>query len=75
MKKGWRIITIIVLVAIVLGAVSIGVGIAAGGNFQRIYEILDSRYHINAYRDAYVPYVRQIISQFTDLVVETWKTA
>ena len=71
MKKGWRIITIIVLVAIVLGAVGIGVGVATGGSFPRIYEILDDRYHINAYRDAYVPY----ISQITNLVIETWRSA
>jgi len=37
MKKGWSIIITIVLVAILLGAVSVGVGLMTGGDDPRDY--------------------------------------
>lgn len=57
MKKGWRIIITIVLVAILLGAVSVGVGLMTGGDLPRIYAALDERYHPALYYD----YVLQVI--------------
>ena len=49
MKKGWRIIITIVMVAILLGAVCIGVGVLTGADMSRIYNTLDSRYMITQY--------------------------
>lgn len=51
MKKGWRIVIIIVLVAITLGAISVGVGVLTGADFDRISAVLDDRYHIAMYWD------------------------
>ena len=49
MKKGWRIIITIVMVAILLGAVCIGVGVLTGADMSRIYSTLDNRYMITQY--------------------------
>lgn len=49
MKKGWRIIISIVLAAALLGAVCVGVGLMTGADWQRIYSVLDSRYHLTQY--------------------------
>ena len=49
MKKGWRIVIIIVLVALLLGAVSVGVGMMTGADSVRIFNILDDRYDITMY--------------------------
>ena len=49
MKKGWRIVIIIVLVALLLGAVSVGVGMMTGADSVRIFSILDDRYNITMY--------------------------
>ena len=43
MKKGWRVILVIVLVAILLGAVCVGVGLMTGGDMPRILEAMDER--------------------------------
>lgn len=49
MKKGWRIIISIVMVAVLLGAVFIGVGVLTGADMGRIYSTLDNRYMITQY--------------------------
>ncbi len=49
MKKGWRLIVIIVLVAVLLGAVCIGVGMMTGADMERIYSVVDNRYHVTEY--------------------------
>lgn len=51
MKTGWKVVLIIVAVALVIGAVSIGVGFMTGGNPERIIPAIDTameyRYGIN----------------------------
>lgn len=47
MKKGWRVIIIIVLVAVLLGGVSLAVGFMTGAETTRIMDTLDARYNIN----------------------------
>lgn len=49
MKKSWKVIIVIVLIAILLGAVCIGVGLLTGADFPRIVSILDNRYHVKVY--------------------------
>ena len=49
MKKGWKIILCIVMVAILLGAVSVGVGLMTGGDMPRILSVLNERYHPTIY--------------------------
>ena len=49
MKKAWKVILIVVLAAVVLGAIFTGVGIMTGADMDRIYAVLDSRYHIDMY--------------------------
>ncbi len=51
MSKSWRIIMVVVLVAILLGAVCVGVGLVTGGEWDRIYTTLDGRYHVDMYVD------------------------
>lgn len=49
MKKGWKIVMVIVMVALLLGAVAVGVGLITGADAERIYRVLDSRYQITTY--------------------------
>ena len=49
MRKGWKIVLIVVVVAILLGALCIGVGVMTGADTTRIYSVLDERYHIDMY--------------------------
>ena len=51
MKKGWRVIIIIVLVAVLLGGVSLAVGYMTGAETTRIMDTLDARYNINMWID------------------------
>ena len=51
MKKGWRVIILIVLVAVLLGGVSLAVGFMTGAETTRIMDTLDARYNINMWID------------------------
>lgn len=41
MKKGWNIILVIVVICIAVGAVSAGVGVLTGADFERIGTTLE----------------------------------
>ena len=64
MKKAWRVIIVIVLVAILLGAVCLGVGLMTGGDLPRIYSALDSRYHLEMYYNYGVEVFEMIADAF-----------
>ena len=49
MKSGWKIILLVVLIAILLGAVCMGVGMMTGADFFRIWATLDDKYHVEMY--------------------------
>ena len=42
MKKAWRVILVIVVIAIAFGAVSAGVGVLTGADFDRISAAMQS---------------------------------
>ena len=62
MKKGWRVIGAVVLIAVILGAVCIGVGILTGADTNRIYSVIDNKYNLEIYRD----YFQRVIQAFRD---------
>ena len=60
MKKGWSIIITLVLVAILLGAVCVGVGLMTGGDMGRVFSVLDERYHPEMYWNYAVEVVQAV---------------
>jgi len=66
MKKAGRVVLIIVLAAVLLGAVCVGVGLMTGADTMRIYSALDSRYNIGAYQEAYTAYAGEVIGAVTE---------
>lgn len=71
MKKGWKVVGIIVFAALLLGIVFFAVGCMTGADYDRIYSVLDARYYITEYIE-YVSQVVAIVSQeFGGAVVMT----
>ncbi|MBR1455891.1 MAG: hypothetical protein IJ594_01865 [Oscillospiraceae bacterium] len=66
MKRGWKVVSMIILVAILLGAVGVGVGLMTGGDVTRVADAFDERYHLWAYIDLYSDYVRELVSVVGD---------
>lgn len=66
MKKAWSVITGIVLVSILLGGICIAVGYVTGGSTEAILTRMELRYHLSAYRDAYIPYLQQLVSRLAE---------
>ncbi|MBR4472779.1 MAG: hypothetical protein IKS55_03990 [Oscillospiraceae bacterium] len=60
MKNGWRVILIIAALAILLGAVCVGVGILTGAETDRILQSLNNDYHLNTYVQVYTDYLGQL---------------
>ena len=54
MKSGWKIILIVVVIAILLGAVCMGVGAMTRADFTRIWATLDNRYHVDMYYQYFI---------------------
>ena len=59
MKKGWRIILSIVLVALVMGGLCFGVGLLTGADLERIIQNVDGHSRLTAYVQAYTDYFRR----------------
>ena len=57
MRKIWKILSVIILAMIILGAVFIGVGMITNADLTRIYGVLDSRWHITMYYE----YAQEVI--------------
>ena len=49
MKKGWRVILGIVLVAVIFGGLCCGVGLLTGADSERIIMNLDEHYQVMTY--------------------------
>lgn len=68
MKKGWRIILSIVLVALVMGGLCFGVGLLTGADLQRIIQNVDGHYNLTSYVNAYADYFKQLFEYFSSLI-------
>ena len=67
MKKGWRIVLVIVAVCIAFGVVSAGVGMLTGADTARVSAVLEQRIaeRNNIDADALIhEWVPQVIAQF-----------
>lgn len=67
MKKGWRIVLVIVAVCIAFGVVSAGVGMLTGADTARVGAVLEQRIaeRNNIDADAFIhEWVPQVIAQF-----------
>ena len=49
MKKVWHVVIIIVLISILLGAVSIGVGFMTGAESERILDVMDAKCNLSGW--------------------------
>ena len=67
MKKGWRVILGIVLVAVMFGGLCCGVGILTGADSDRIILNLDEHYQIMTYINTYTAYVTDLFQKLTQL--------
>ncbi|MCR5135645.1 MAG: hypothetical protein K6C12_00905 [Oscillospiraceae bacterium] len=67
MKKGWHIILGIVIVALIVGALSMGVGFLTGADSARILQNLDDHFQLRAYVDAYKDYAVQLFQYLKSL--------
>ena len=49
MRKAWQIVMAVVLIVVLIGAVSVGVGIITGANMDRVFNVLDNEYNLTIY--------------------------
>ena len=71
MRKAWKVILVIVLAAVLLGAVCVGVGLVTGADSARILGVLDRRYNFTSYVNAYLQYAGEL----GNTVMEVWQAA
>lgn len=49
MRKAWQIVITVVLIVVLIGAVSVGVGLITGANMDRVFNVLDQQYNLSIY--------------------------
>lgn len=63
MAKAWRVIGTIVLIFLILGALSLGVGLLTGGSVNRIMESYFGSYEAYIFvKDNIMQYVNEILA-------------
>ena len=67
MKKGWRVILGIVLVAVIFGGLCCGVGMLTGADSERIIMNLDEHYQVMTYINTYTSYVTGLFQKLIQL--------
>ena len=67
MKKGWRVILGIVLVAVIFGGLCCGVGLLTGADSERIIMNLDEHYQVMTYINTYTSYVTGLFQKLFQL--------
>ena len=67
MKKGWRVILGIVLVAVIFGGLCCGVGLLTGADSERIIMNLDEHYQVMTYIKTYTSYVTDLFQKLIQL--------
>ena len=70
MANAWRVIIIIVLIAAIMGAVLIGVGMANGAKFDRMYATVADRYGLVRDYNAYVDFAYDFVNKIPEIVPE-----
>lgn len=65
MKKGWKMIGIIVLAVVVIGAVLTGIGFVTGADTSRIYYVLDDDYVLTEK----IEWFRQVVQLYSQALL------
>ncbi len=60
MKKGWRIIFGVFLVAVILGGLCCGVGLLTGADSNRIILNLEEHYQLMTYVNTYTDFITNL---------------
>ena len=53
MAKAWKIISAVCIIAVLLGALCVLVGLITGGDTQRVLDIFNATYNIDSLKQAY----------------------
>ena len=53
MAKAWKIISAVCIIAVLLGALCVLVGLITGGDTQRVLDVFNATYNIDSLKQAY----------------------
>lgn len=53
MAKAWKIISSVCIIAVLLGALCVLVGLITGGDTQRVLDVFNATYNIDGLKQAY----------------------
>ena len=65
MAKAWKIISAVCIIAVLLGALCVLVGLITGGDTQRVLDIFNETYNIDGLKQAYEQAIRNALQMQT----------
>ena len=69
MKKGWRVILSVVLVALFLGGACIAFGILPGADTARVTQNLEEHMHVTTYAQMVITQAQEVWTHITGIFV------
>lgn len=65
MAKAWKIISAVCIIAVLLGALCVLVGLITGGDTQRVLDIFNATYNIDSLKQAYEQAIQNALQMQT----------
>ena len=54
MEDAWRIVAVVVMIAVMMSVISVGVGLLTGGSTERVFRLMQQKYQVIDYAKAYI---------------------
>ena len=65
MAEAWRIVCAVCIIAVLLGALCVLVGLITGGDTQRVLDVFNATYNIDSLKQAYEQAIRNALQMQT----------
>ena len=65
MAKAWKIISAVCIIAVLLGALCVLVGLITGGDTQRVLDVFNATYNIDSLKQAYEQAIQNALQMQT----------
>lgn len=65
MAKAWKIISAVCIIAVLLGALCVLVGLITGGDTQRVLDIFNATHNIDGIKQAYEQAIQNVLQMQT----------
>ena len=64
MEDAWRVVAVVVMIAVMMAVIAVGVGLLTGGSTERVFRLLEQKYQVVEYAKAYITWIVGVYNAF-----------